>query len=595
MNDFNKIEEKLNKIDLGNDNKYDLLNLYESVELSITEEVTLSEMLESNEEAKKIHDFLCGTLNEDFDEDETDASDKKVKVHYYASNIDAIAEETFDYDYFVENKDKILNSYDDVVDVQVFDGDGTYVRDIDESLYEAQERQAKIEIRKEYSWYNVYINNTMILKHISKEDADDIIDVLEKNNHPYIYKETESSRWADERRKAKETVEESMSSAVERQTLGYKKTKGQIQCNGGEQAKEVEDLLKAKYDNVIIQKGKGGKVIIKFSKNESLGEGFSKDDIEWLKSHKGEKLNKGKYKVDYQEYFDNDNNPIGGEFTLYKRAGKYGYDRYAFKNEDELVAYIKRHFFDESLSEDTVKQGSQWVNKGKEGTHGKFKTKKEADAQRKAMFARGFKEGIKESIEDVWDNASLPGDSADYKGHEIKVTPYGYQVTFDNGEEIEFADDREAMEYIDSLNEGIEDTNKKIDPKTLPDDYVLLNSNVTNYTDEDIDLYYDCIREFCNIDEIDYDDLEVTFITNQRDADDWDEETYTSSWKYRPDDYKAEEYANDYLAKKYPNIITVGDIKKSADDVYEYIKSMFWEEAQEEAQDKLSPADFELY
>lgn len=40
--------------------------------------------------------------------------------------------------------------------------------------------------------------------------------------------------------------------------------------------------------------------------------------------------------------------------------------------------------------EDTVKQGSHWVNKGKEGTHGKFRTKKAADAQRKAMFANGY-------------------------------------------------------------------------------------------------------------------------------------------------------------------------------------------------------------
>lgn len=46
----------------------------------------------------------------------------------------------------------------------------------------------------------------------------------------------------------------------------------------------------------------------------------------------------------------------------------------------------------EWLKEDTVKQGNYWVNKGKEGTHGKFKTKKAADAQRKAMFAQGFKE-----------------------------------------------------------------------------------------------------------------------------------------------------------------------------------------------------------
>jgi len=46
----------------------------------------------------------------------------------------------------------------------------------------------------------------------------------------------------------------------------------------------------------------------------------------------------------------------------------------------------------ECVNEDTVKQGGHWVNKGKEGTHGKFRTKKQADAQRKAMFANGYKE-----------------------------------------------------------------------------------------------------------------------------------------------------------------------------------------------------------
>ena len=43
------------------------------------------------------------------------------------------------------------------------------------------------------------------------------------------------------------------------------------------------------------------------------------------------------------------------------------------------------------IEEDTIKQGNSWVNKGKEGTHGKFKTKKAADNQRKAMFANGYK------------------------------------------------------------------------------------------------------------------------------------------------------------------------------------------------------------
>lgn len=47
-----------------------------------------------------------------------------------------------------------------------------------------------------------------------------------------------------------------------------------------------------------------------------------------------------------------------------------------------------------SLKEDTVRRGSEWMNKGKDGTHGKFRTKKAADAQRKAMFANGYKESL---------------------------------------------------------------------------------------------------------------------------------------------------------------------------------------------------------
>ena len=49
------------------------------------------------------------------------------------------------------------------------------------------------------------------------------------------------------------------------------------------------------------------------------------------------------------------------------------------------------------IKEDTIKtKDGKWANVGKDGKvdSGKFKTKKEADAQRKAMFARGFKEGL---------------------------------------------------------------------------------------------------------------------------------------------------------------------------------------------------------
>lgn len=54
---------------------------------------------------------------------------------------------------------------------------------------------------------------------------------------------------------------------------------------------------------------------------------------------------------------------------------------------------------EDCLTEDTIKQGNKWVNKGKNGTHGEFKTKKAAEAQRKAMFANGFSESLTEDVD----------------------------------------------------------------------------------------------------------------------------------------------------------------------------------------------------
>ena len=67
---------------------------------------------------------------------------------------------------------------------------------------------------------------------------------------------------------------------------------------------------------------------------------------------------------------------------------------------DIIIENIQENFedwdedeYDEFLNEDTVKRDGKWANVGKDGkaNSGKFKTKKEADAQRKAMFANGYK------------------------------------------------------------------------------------------------------------------------------------------------------------------------------------------------------------
>lgn len=78
--------------------------------------------------------------------------------------------------------------------------------------------------------------------------------------------------------------------------------------------------------------------------------------------------------------------------------------------------YSKRGYetyFNDSLKkDDIVKKGSQWTNKGKEGTHGTFATKKEAREQQKAMFANGFKDS----------------DEYSYKYLVMLSTIYGYEA-----------------------------------------------------------------------------------------------------------------------------------------------------------------------
>lgn len=91
------------------------------------------------------------------------------------------------------------------------------------------------------------------------------------------------------------------------------------------------------------------------------------------------------------------------------------------------------------LAEDTVKKNGKWANGGKDGTHGTFKTKKAADAQRKAMFANGYKESksIKESVShsfdigDTFQNINktfviddIKGDYTLVHSDELKFMPY---------------------------------------------------------------------------------------------------------------------------------------------------------------------------
>ena len=107
------------------------------------------------------------------------------------------------------------------------------------------------------------------------------------------------------------------------------------------------------------------------------------------------------------------------------------------------------------IEEDTVKKDGKWVNKGSEGTHGEFDTKKAADAQRKAMFANGY--GESEDEEDYVSEEASIKESADDKDAKprkfVLKTQNGYVAM--NGNAINFVrKPSEALQFI----EGKEDS-----------------------------------------------------------------------------------------------------------------------------------------
>lgn len=113
---------------------------------------------------------------------------------------------------------------------------------------------------------------------------------------------------------------------------------------------------------------------------------------------------------------------------------------------------MKEDMNKKSLAEDTVKQGNHWVNKGKEGTHGKFRTKKAADAQRKAMFAQGYKEELNERFTNI--NGYYPDFCKTLDAHLNKI---GFNVDVKNFASViyirvkKIEDTKKVTDFIKSL------------------------------------------------------------------------------------------------------------------------------------------------
>lgn len=130
------------------------------------------------------------------------------------------------------------------------------------------------------------------------------------------------------------------------------------------------------------------------------------------------------------------------------------------------------YLYDESLNEDTIKTKSgKWVNKGKEGTHGKFKTKKEADAQRKAMFASGYRESLDEDdlIEYYGDEISKKYNS----GSQKKIDKWLDRRKVDSIGDLDLNGLRELAKYVGVKTKELDEA-KIVEPKYRDGDVVFI-------------------------------------------------------------------------------------------------------------------------
>lgn len=204
------------------------------------------------------------------------------------------------------------------------------------------------------------------------------------------------------------------------------------------------------------------------------------------------------------------------------------------------------------VCEDTVKQDNKWVNKGKDGTHGTFKTKKAADAQRKAMFAnKGKKSTFGESFKvgdtftnagEEWEILRSEGDYSLVYAKDRKFYPYvvAYRLSDDGtwaqGHYFSNKDSAEKflMNETGSVNESVRRKKRAI--KESDDDFVIFEQKPDDayidtdwfFDDDSIEYYIDGGRDFADINK-DFlnEDVDNEAIHRAFDDIDEDDEFYT--------------------------------------------------------------------
>jgi len=133
------------------------------------------------------------------------------------------------------------------------------------------------------------------------------------------------------------------------------------------------------------------------------------------------------------------------------------------------------------FDEDTIKQNGKWVNKGKEGTHGTFRTKKAADAQRKAMYANGFSEDLNEELY-AWEYEDRRNELIRAARTQVILQPNGMFNIYNVKEsDVDMLIRRlEELDYVEYVHKtaGRYDFNTMVMPGQLPKRYFTVSGKV---------------------------------------------------------------------------------------------------------------------
>ena len=370
MGESVNIREALNKIDCNTCGKYDLLNMYDCSDMPLEKKAKLAEMLKENVSADKLYEYM--------DEE----SPWQIGLELFADN---------------GHEYKVISVLDerevDGYELSIVGAIGNELSNADEEVYfvllDSDIEWGPVDTAQEaIEWASDVRDGYYNDDDEDDFDSDDDIDFIDLYG---VHDEYDEDYGVQERHSMNEDTEDD-------ERVKTFKLNGIIY-----KISKLEDSL-----------GNGG-YVARWEDDSDNGLGYN---------------NRGWISFDKKSYvLHNEASKPIKDFMYVISA----YDRQPKQSAvDKLIATTISMFGDDAvdtdsaeINEDTVKtKDGKWANVGKDGKvdSGKFKTKKEADAQRRAMFANGYKgesleEDGAENLKEGWETFRF----SDYDDEDVVI------------------------------------------------------------------------------------------------------------------------------------------------------------------------------